>query len=202
MARSRADLSGVEHVHLSHWHRDHSGGLPRAISLIKSARVQAGSALRPPVVDVHPDRPVFRGFRTETFVASLEADPTFEELEAAGGKVVKRDEPHGVLEDMFLVSGEVPRRTGYEVGFPRGVRLNGEGEWVPDELIRDERFVVCNLKGTLRTPRLLISSHAGSQERDWWSLRGAATPVSSTSAPTRLSSVEEYRFTPWSVGFI
>lgn len=152
VTRSRTDLSGVEHVHLSHWHRDHSGGLPRAISLINRARVASSSTLGPPVVDVHPERPIFRGVNTGAFVASLEADPTFDELEAAGGKVVKNDQPHAVLENMFLVSGEVPRRTEYETGFPRGVRLNEEGIWVPDEVIKDERFVVCKLKGLLSRP--------------------------------------------------
>ncbi|KAL1597065.1 hypothetical protein SLS60_008647 [Paraconiothyrium brasiliense] len=143
--RSRTDLSGVEHVHLSHWHRDHSGGVPRAVRLINAARKEE-NPLGQPTVDVHPDRPIYRGFNAGPFVASLEADPTFEELESAGGNVVKHDQPHTVLDDMFLVSGEVPRKTEYEVGFPRGMRFNSEGEWVPDELIKDERFVVCKLR--------------------------------------------------------
>lgn len=147
VSRSGADLSDVEHVHLSHWHRDHSGGLPRAISLVNRARSTSSNGLGLPVVDVHPGRPIFRGVDTGTFVASLEADPTFDELETAGGTVVKRNEPHAVLDDMFLISGEVPRTTEYEVGFPRGVRLNEDGVWIKDELILDERFVVCNLKG-------------------------------------------------------
>lgn len=146
VTRSTTGLSAVEHVHLSHWHRDHSGGLPRAISLIHRARTDPNT-LGAPVVEVHPNRPIFRGVNTGAFVASLEADPTFEELASAGGKVVKSDVSHTVLEDMFLISGEVPRRTEYEIGFPRGVRLNEEGVWVKDELILDERFVMCKLKG-------------------------------------------------------
>ncbi|KAF2448847.1 Metallo-hydrolase/oxidoreductase [Karstenula rhodostoma CBS 690.94] len=145
VTRSRADLSAVEHVHLSHWHRDHSGGLPRAIRMINAARTADGG-LDKPTADVHPDRPIYRGFNAGPFIASLEADPTFEELEEAGAQVARRDDTHAVLEDMFLVSGEVPRKTAYEVGFPRGMRFTGEGKWVPDELIRDERFVVCKLK--------------------------------------------------------
>lgn len=148
VVRSQAGIGAVEHVHLSHWHRDHSGGLPRAIELINRARA-ADSTLGKPVVDVHPDRPIFRGFNAGQFVASLEADPTFEELVKAGSKVVKEATPHAVLEDMFLVSGEVPRKTEYEIGFLRGVRFTEEGKWVPDELIRDERFVVCKLRGEL-----------------------------------------------------
>jgi 7,8-dihydropterin-6-yl-methyl-4-(beta-D-ribofuranosyl)aminobenzene 5'-phosphate synthase len=125
------------------------------------------------VVDVHPGRPIFRGVDTGAFVASLEADPTFEELEAAGGTVVKKDEPHTVLDDMFLISGEVPRETEYEVGFPRGVRLDENGVWIKDELILDERFVVCNLKGMFSltrlgtsTPLLYMCSCETPQERD------------------------------------
>lgn len=173
VSRSGADLSGVEHIHLSHWHRDHSGGLPRAISLVNRARVASSNGLGFPVVDVHPGRPIFRGVDTGAFVASLEADPTFEELEAAGGMVVKRDEPHTVLDDMFLISGEVPRETEYEVGFPRGVRLDENGLWIKDELILDERFVVCNLKGTsslfqpsTKLPFIYLCSCETAQERD------------------------------------
>lgn len=60
----------------------------------------------------------------------------------------KNSEPHEILDGFFLVSGEIPRETEYEKGIRRGVRYEGvERGWVDDELIRDERFVVCWVKG-------------------------------------------------------
>ena len=99
-------------------------------------------------VDLHPNRPAYRGFLGPAGPVSLERDPTFEEIEAAGAKVVKNDQPHAILEDMFLVSGEIPRVTPYEKGFQRGLRFSEEtSSWESDELILDERFLMCKVKG-------------------------------------------------------
>ena len=99
-------------------------------------------------VDLHPNRPAYRGFQGPFGPVSLERDPTFEEIEGAGGKVLKNDQSHAILEDMFVVSGEIPRVTPYEKGFQRGMRFNEEtGSWESDEMIADERFLMCNVKG-------------------------------------------------------
>jgi 7,8-dihydropterin-6-yl-methyl-4-(beta-D-ribofuranosyl)aminobenzene 5'-phosphate synthase len=143
--RLRAKLESIEWVQLSHWHRDHSGGMLRAISMINEAKGENGIP-----VDLHPDRPAYRGFLGPFGPVSLERDPTFEEIEAAGAEVVKNDQPHAILDNMFLVSGEIPRVTPYEKGILRGIRFNSEsGSWETDELIRDERFLMCNVKGEL-----------------------------------------------------
>jgi 7,8-dihydropterin-6-yl-methyl-4-(beta-D-ribofuranosyl)aminobenzene 5'-phosphate synthase len=82
------------------------------------------------------------------FAVSLEADPSFAEIEAAGASVSKNDEAHTVLDNFFQVSGEIPRVTPYELGLRRGARYVAEKKaWESDELIRDERFVMVNLKG-------------------------------------------------------
>ncbi|KAF2769449.1 hypothetical protein EJ03DRAFT_362149 [Teratosphaeria nubilosa] len=54
--RLGAEVGEVEVVHLSHWHRDHSGGLLRAVRMIDEAKTSPG----PVVVDLHPDRPEYR----------------------------------------------------------------------------------------------------------------------------------------------
>ncbi|KAJ9498282.1 hypothetical protein H2202_006433 [Exophiala xenobiotica] len=142
--RLRANIGSIEMVQLSHWHRDHSGGMLKAVSMINQARLSEDGV----IVDLHPDRPAYRGFLGPAGPVSLEADPTFAEIEAAGATVVKNDQPHTVLDDMFLVSGEIPRVTPYEVGFKRGMRFNQDSaSWESDELIRDERFLMCNVKG-------------------------------------------------------
>ncbi|KAL9622629.1 MAG: hypothetical protein Q9160_002939 [Pyrenula sp. 1 TL-2023] len=123
-------------------------GMLRAIDLIKQAKISNPvSDLSDPITaDLHPNRPTYRGFMGLEPI-SLEADPTFEEITAAGAKVSKSAEAHTVLDDMFLISGEIPRVTPYETGVKRGIRFDEEkGEWESDELILDERLVVCNVK--------------------------------------------------------
>ena len=116
----------------------------KAVKMINEAK---GSHTGLPV-DLHPNRPTYRGFLGPAGPVSLERDPTFEEIEAAGATVVKNDQPHTILDDMFLVSGEIPRVTSYETGFKRGMRFNQDtGSWESDELILDERFLMCNVKG-------------------------------------------------------
>lgn len=69
----------------------------------------------------------------------MEADPTFDEIEASGGKVEKNDRPDSILNDIFLMSGEIPRTTAYEVGLLRGIRFDeSKGSWEADTLIKDD----------------------------------------------------------------
>lgn len=148
------DVSTIEVVTLSHWHRDHSGGLLEAIRMIRQGK-NRGDAL---VVDIHADRPKYRGFRAgpeSDIIVSMEANPSFDELAAAGSIVMKSTNSHTILDNMFLISGEIPRVTPYEVGMKGGVQFNEiTNEWVKDELIMDERLLMCNLKGS----RFLLNS--------------------------------------------
>ncbi|KAJ5555008.1 hypothetical protein N7461_003478 [Penicillium sp. DV-2018c] len=145
--RLQPNLSSVEVIQLSHWHRDHSGGLLQAIRMINDAK-RTENHSEDLIADVHPDRPVYRGIALPEHIISLEADPTFEEIEAAGAVVDKHSDAHTVLDDFFLVSGEIPRVTPYETGLKNAVRYDpDENDWYSDELIVDERSLICNLKG-------------------------------------------------------
>lgn len=138
-------MSQVDIVTLSHWHRDHSGGLLSAIKLINQGR----PAEKPVLVDVPPDRPAYRGVMFKQPI-SLEADPTLQEIEAAGGKLDGTREVRTTLDGMFLVSGEIPRQTEYESGIRGGIRFEPDtGKWETDELIKEERFIMCKIKGNL-----------------------------------------------------
>jgi 7,8-dihydropterin-6-yl-methyl-4-(beta-D-ribofuranosyl)aminobenzene 5'-phosphate synthase len=81
-------------------------------------------------------------------ILKFESVPDPDALASAGAKVVNTREPQVTAGGVYYVSGEIPRITTYEVGFPGHVRKSADGQsWEPDPLILDERFVSVNLKG-------------------------------------------------------
>jgi 7,8-dihydropterin-6-yl-methyl-4-(beta-D-ribofuranosyl)aminobenzene 5'-phosphate synthase len=131
----------------------------RAIRLINDAKTaQASTTPEGLTVDLHPSRPDYRGIMAAEPI-SMEADPTFDEIEAAGAIVFKHAEPHTISEDMFLISGMIPRVTPYETGIIKGIRFDGATKsWEKDELIADERLLMCNLKGTLTAEYIVCAA--------------------------------------------
>jgi 7,8-dihydropterin-6-yl-methyl-4-(beta-D-ribofuranosyl)aminobenzene 5'-phosphate synthase len=162
--RLGVDLASIDTVFLSHWHWDHSGGLPVAIEAIATARRAAGLA-EPVVVDVHPDRPDQRGIQSPggTFVM-LPEEPTLDALAAAGAQVVQHGDDHLLADGFFLGSGAIERTTAYEAGLVghHSFRFGADGEDLiaADPLIMDERFVAAEVRGRGVTV-LSACSHAG-----------------------------------------
>lgn len=155
--RLAVDLSGIDVLFLSHWHWDHSGAIPAVVAAVARARRDAGRA--PLVVDVHPDRPDQRGILTPFGVfAMLPPEPTIDAIEAAGGHVVTHGDVHPVG-DLFLASGDIPRRTGYEAGLAGHHSWHGDRVTVDPE-IHDERFLAASVRGR-GTTVLTACSHAG-----------------------------------------
>lgn len=157
-ARLGIDLGEIAVLFASHWHGDHTGGIPTVVGAIAEARDRAG---KPPlVVDLHPDRPDRRGFLSPlgTF-AMLPGEPTFAEIEAAGGKVATHADVHAVAGGFFLSSGDIPRRTDYETGFA-GHYSWREGRAAADPEIHDERFLAAHVRHR-GTTVLSACSHAG-----------------------------------------
>ena len=151
-------LADIEVVFLSHWHWDHSGGFPVVVEAISAARQDAG--LPPPEVDLHPDRPDQRGVSMpDGRVVFLPDEPTFHELEVAGGDVVLNRDAHEVAGGLFHGSGAIPRVTEYETGLPNHITFVGE-EAIPDPEIMDERFLSFQVRGRGVTV-LSACSHAG-----------------------------------------
>jgi len=142
--RLDVDLAKIEIVFLSHWHFDHSGGFPDVVAAIAKAR--AGAGLAPPLVDLHPKRPDQRGILLPNGQMILLAEePTFAEIEQAGGKILKSDEPHALCDGFFFASGAIERITEYETGLVGHHSFYGtDGE--PDPLIMDERFIAARVR--------------------------------------------------------
>lgn len=129
---------------LSHGHWDHAGGLPEALRLVVSA-----NGKNPVPFHVNPGMFVTRGMRRpdgKVVPAELVMNPV--ELERRGATIVNSPNARLIMEDMFYVSGEIPRVTPYERGLPPHMKLSSDGiNWEPDPLILDERYVAVHVQG-------------------------------------------------------
>src|SRR4029078_8807881 len=86
--RLAVDLATIDVLFVSHWHWAHPVGVPPVVAATTEARTAAG--LPPLLVDVHPDRPDQRGMLTPLGkFAMLPAEPTFEAIEAGGGRTLR-----------------------------------------------------------------------------------------------------------------
>jgi 7,8-dihydropterin-6-yl-methyl-4-(beta-D-ribofuranosyl)aminobenzene 5'-phosphate synthase len=142
-ARLGIDFGTIEAVVLSHGHWDHGGGLLKAFELMRKAAPDH----RAPIY-LHPGMFAERAQRQpDGGVLPFAQVPKPEELTAAGAHPVVTDQPQLVLDEMFYVSGEIPRITPYELGLRNQVRRATAGDWQPDPLIMDERFLAVSVKG-------------------------------------------------------
>jgi 7,8-dihydropterin-6-yl-methyl-4-(beta-D-ribofuranosyl)aminobenzene 5'-phosphate synthase len=137
------DFGAIDGVTLSHGHWDHAGGMLAALALIREARSDAVPCY------LHPE--MFRQ-RALTLgdgaVLPIRAIASPAEIERAGATPVLAREAQVVLDDIFYVSGEIPRETEYERGFPGHLRRTATNDgWEPDPLIVDERFLAVRLEG-------------------------------------------------------
>jgi 7,8-dihydropterin-6-yl-methyl-4-(beta-D-ribofuranosyl)aminobenzene 5'-phosphate synthase len=142
--RLRTPFGEVGAILLSHGHWDHGGGIPEALRLILSL-----NGRKP--VPCHFNEGMFatRGVRLPNgLVIPFENIMKPDDLERRGAAVVNSSDARAIMDQMFYVSGEIPRVTSYERGFPPHVRLaDGENNWQPDPLLLDERYVAANVKG-------------------------------------------------------
>ena len=144
VTRLGADLGPVEGIVLSHGHWDHAGAMLLALGMIRGKN--GGKAV--PFYG-HPGMFRSRGVKLPNGnVRPMEDVPSVADLTTFGADVVLSTQPQALLDGMFYVSGEIPRVTPYERGYPGQVRLADDGKtWEPDEMLVDERFLAVNVAG-------------------------------------------------------
>ncbi|MCC7485755.1 MAG: MBL fold metallo-hydrolase [Burkholderiales bacterium] len=127
---------------LSHGHFDHGGGLAEAIRLVVSR-----NGGNPVACHVNDEMFVTRAVRL-----SRDRYLPFEdilrpgELARLGARMVSSPRSRLVVDDLFYLSGEIPRATPYEKGLVSQVKW-ANGTWEPDPLVLDERYVAAHVRG-------------------------------------------------------
>lgn len=139
--RMGLDLSKVDAVVISHSHWDHQDGLLSALEAIDGQEVP---------IFIHPN--MFATFGRRQKDGSIESEdrtpfPTEAEIHARGGIPVDSSTPTPIAGHTLLVTGEIPRRTSYETGYPGRMIRDASGSWQPYDDMRDERAMVANVKG-------------------------------------------------------
>jgi 7,8-dihydropterin-6-yl-methyl-4-(beta-D-ribofuranosyl)aminobenzene 5'-phosphate synthase len=137
MRRLEVDPASIEAVVCSHGHFDHTTGLDGLIRVLGTTGM--------PVV-IHPHfwrrrRVVIPGWEPKEIPATSR-----QALAGAGFEIIEEREPSFLLDGSALVTGEVPRVTGYEPGFPPQQAWLG-GRWEPDPLVLDDQALIINVAG-------------------------------------------------------
>ena len=137
------DHISIDSIVFSHGHWDHGAGLVPAIEACAKERKS-----KPVDCFVHPDMFAERGMmKPDGEIDKFESVPGPDALAKAGANVINSRDPQVTSDSMFYISGEIPRVTKYETGFPGHMRRElGTDSWQPDPLIIDERFVAVHIK--------------------------------------------------------
>jgi len=143
------NLAEAECIVLSHGHYDHFGGLVNVLKAVSRKNL--------PII-VHEDMFKIRGVvNPDGTVREYRTFPREDLVTPA--QYVKTREPYLLADNSILVTGEIPRETDFEKGFPRQ-RVFSDGKWQPDPWVWDDRALIINIR---RKGLVVISgcAHAG-----------------------------------------
>jgi len=129
------NLSEIECIVLSHGHYDHFGGLPATVKAVNKENLH---------IIVHDDMFKTRGVANPE--GTVRKYPDFPaEKDVKPVSYIKTKQPHLIANDLMLITGEIPRTTSFEKGYPRH-RVLTNGKWHPDPWIWDDRALIINVK--------------------------------------------------------
>jgi 7,8-dihydropterin-6-yl-methyl-4-(beta-D-ribofuranosyl)aminobenzene 5'-phosphate synthase len=140
--RMGLEFGKVEAAVLSHGHFDHAEGLQRAVQLIREQNGQ-----RPVPLHLHPGVFVRRAIQLASGERlPMQNVPSAGSLSESGYLLVESSREEEILDEVFFLSGEIPR-TSFERGMGNQVRQLPSGNWEPDPLVLDERFMLAHIRG-------------------------------------------------------
>jgi len=135
MRRLGLDPGSIEAIVCSHGHFDHTTGLDGLIRVLGRVNM--------PVL-IHPH------FWRRRRIALPGRDPleipttSRGALEEAGFEVIEEQQPSFLFGGSVLITGEVPRTTGYEPGFPPQQAWLDQ-RWQADPLVLDDQALIINV---------------------------------------------------------
>ena len=132
------DLSNCESLISSHGHIDHAGGL-------LNLRKKMNTVQRIPLV-LHEDAFRNRLVKFQDGRAVNLPPPDRSLLTNAGYEIIEKHSPSLRLEDRVLITGEIPRTTNFEKGFPNHFSEIEEGKIEADPLIKDDQAIILTVK--------------------------------------------------------
>jgi 7,8-dihydropterin-6-yl-methyl-4-(beta-D-ribofuranosyl)aminobenzene 5'-phosphate synthase len=137
MRRLDVDPSSIEAIVCSHGHFDHTAGLDGLLRVL-------GPTGMPVLIHPHFWRrrralvPGREPFELPTTSATA--------LREVGFDIIENEQPSFLLDRSVLITGEVPRVSGYEPGFPIQQAWIDEG-WQPDPLVLDDQALIVKVRG-------------------------------------------------------
>jgi 7,8-dihydropterin-6-yl-methyl-4-(beta-D-ribofuranosyl)aminobenzene 5'-phosphate synthase len=147
------DLAAAKGVLISHHHGDHTGGLLDAMKAMRGGPEGDGVP-----VHAHPD--LFKeSFRAEKDKPRRHIGvPHTRSVLEASGAIFSLDTGWREVEEGIYMTGEVPRRTSYEIGDLNLKHYGEAGELIVDPILDDQTVVIDTEEGLFV---VLGCSHAG-----------------------------------------
>jgi len=126
----------LQAIVLSHGHADHTQGLAGLLDRLGKSRL--------PLV-LHPDAFLQRKVILPDGVELNLPPPDRQRLSQDGIEFVEERGASYLLNDLVLVTGQVPRTTSFEVGLPLHHALI-DGSWQPDPYLYDDQAIVVHVR--------------------------------------------------------
>ncbi|WP_291565522.1 MULTISPECIES: MBL fold metallo-hydrolase [unclassified Clostridium] len=131
------NATDIQAIILSHGHFDHTMGLPCLIEKLGTHKV--------PLIS-HPDAFLDRKIIMPGGDEINISPPKLTALQQEKITFVKKTDPTLLVDNMILVSGEIPRTTDFEKGFPLHYTKRND-QWENDPVIKDDQCVIVNVRG-------------------------------------------------------